>query len=232
MTPHPFGALTDSRINETSWGAMNEYWPIFGIRLRAGDVELRPTVDDDLRFLAELQPGDLELDPARTMYGRGAVDRGTWSYQSYWRSIGNWRPDSWNLQFSVFEDGVLRGVQTLEGDDFARLRTVDTSSWLIPEARGRGLGKAMRLAVLALAFEGLHAELAITEAWQDNHASLGVSHALGYVDNGWYLHAKEPDEVATMVRMRLARGRFEEHNPDHGVRIDALEPCLPFFGLG
>lgn len=209
----------------------NEYWPIFDLRLSVGEVELRPTVDADLQPLADLKPRDLELNPARTTFGRGDVDRGSWTYQSYWQSVGNWRPDSWNLEFSVFHRDELRGIQTLEGEHFARLRTVDSSSWLVPEARGQGLGKAMRLAVLALAFEGLHAEMAITEAWHDNHSSLGVSRALGYVDNGWYLHTKEPDQVATMVRMRLARGTFEEHNAGHGVRIDNLEPCLPLFGL-
>jgi RimJ/RimL family protein N-acetyltransferase len=66
---------------------------------------------------------------------------------------------------------------TAAGNDFLALRTVDTSSFLIPSAHGRGYGKQMRAAVLALAFGPLHAPAAITSAWHDNHASLGVSRA-------------------------------------------------------
>ena len=39
----------------------------------------------------------------------------------------------------------------------------------------------MRRAVLALAFGPLGAEAAITSAWPDNGASLGVSQSLGYL---------------------------------------------------
>ena len=38
---------------------------------------------------------------------------------------------------------------TAAGNDFLALRTVDTSSFLIPSAHGRGYGKQMRAAVLA-----------------------------------------------------------------------------------
>src|SRR4029079_17602748 len=88
------------------------------------------------------------------------------------------------------DDQVL-GVQGLEGPDFRTLRTVDTSSWLATEVRGTGVGKAMRRAVLALAFDHLGAQAAITSAWHDNHGSLGVSRALGYRPNGESLMARE-----------------------------------------
>ena len=71
------------------------------------------------------------------------------------------------------------GYQGLEGDDFARLRTVDSSSFLTGAARGQGLGKQMRAAVLSLAFGALGARFAIASAWTDNYASLAVSGALG-----------------------------------------------------
>jgi RimJ/RimL family protein N-acetyltransferase len=67
----------------------------------------------------------------------------------------------------------------LEGQDFLVRRTVDSSSQLRTDARGRGWGKQMRRAVLALAFGPLGAELAVTSAWHHNRASLGVSRALG-----------------------------------------------------
>jgi RimJ/RimL family protein N-acetyltransferase len=217
----------------------SRYWPLFDLRLRVGNVELRPTVDADLTPLAGLKPADVELDPARPSYGDG-IDRGSWTFQSYWRSVGNWRPESWKLECSVYADGALVGVQCLEGDDFARMRTVDSSSWLITEARGRGIGKAMRLAVLALAFDGLGAEVAVTEAWQDNASSLGVSRSLGYAENGSYRHARDDSghtrddgrrDVDEMVRLRLDRDTWLARHRNHSVMIENLEPCLPLFGI-
>src|SRR4029079_19332889 len=111
------------------------------------------------------------------------VRRGIVVHQSYWKYYGSWRPEAWRLNFVVHHGGRLIGVQELEGNDFLALRTVDTSSHLVADARGLGLGKAMRAAVLALAFGPLDAEVAITSAWHDNHASLGVSRALGYQPN-------------------------------------------------
>ena len=63
-------------------------------------------------------------------------------------------------------------------------RTIDTGSWLGQAFQGRGYGKEMRSAVLSLAFDGLGAQIAETEAFLDNHASAGVSRALGYEENG------------------------------------------------
>ena len=74
------------------------------------------------------------------------------SAQSYWRSLGTWSVDSWNIVFAIRHDGALVGSQGLEGDDFLRLRTVDSWSYLGRDARGRGWGKQMRRAVLTLAF--------------------------------------------------------------------------------
>src|SRR5262249_19574608 len=65
-------------------------------------------------------------------------------------AIGTWRPQAWRLSLVVRSaGGEILGVQELEGNDFPTLRTVDSSSFLIPPARGRGYGKQMRTAVLA-----------------------------------------------------------------------------------
>jgi RimJ/RimL family protein N-acetyltransferase len=151
-------------------------------------------------------------------------------HQDYWRARGSWRPESWALSFGVFRDGELVGYQGLEGDDFARLRTVDSSSFLIGAARGQGLGKQMRAAVLALAFGALGARFAITSAWTDNHASLGVSRALGYVDNGVSAHPRG-DTVGEMAHLRLTRERWLASGWPDRVAVAGVEDCLPFFGL-
>ena len=169
------------------------YWPLFDLRLRTADLELRPMTEADLTQLADELPDDLEQDPAATTYDVGSARerRGIVVHQSYWKHYGSWRPEAWRLNFVVRHEGQLIGVQELEGNDFLTLRTVDTSSYLVASARGRGLGKRMRAAVLALAFGPLEAEAAITSAWHDNHASLGVSRALGYQPNGESRMARE-----------------------------------------
>jgi RimJ/RimL family protein N-acetyltransferase len=126
--------------------------------------------------------------------------------------------------------GEILGVQELEGNDFPALRTVDSSSFLVRSARGRGYGKQMRAAVLALAFGPLHAQAAITSAWHDNHASLGVSRALGYRPNGESLHARA-DGADVMVHMRLQRADWLASGAGDHVQISGFEACRPLFGL-
>jgi RimJ/RimL family protein N-acetyltransferase len=208
------------------------YWPLASLRLTNGEVTLATMTEQDLGPLSDLLPDDVDQNPLFPSYaGREPPSaRGTTLHQTYWHSLGNWRPESWNLPLTESVAGTPVGVQTLEADDFAARRTVDSSSWLTTTARGRGIGKRMRLAVLALAFDGLGAEVAETSAWHDNAASLGVSASLGYTDNGVYIHA-DRGRVDEMRRMRLTRRGFAEW-PHANVRIEGLPACLPFFGVG
>ncbi|MDQ3112589.1 MAG: GNAT family N-acetyltransferase [Actinomycetota bacterium] len=209
------------------------YWPFFGLRLATADLELLPTTEDDVGPLAGLVPDDLEIDPRATRYPAiddERVQRGIVVHQEYWRAYGTWRLESWRLQFTVWHGGERIGVQALEGDDFRELRTVDTFSWLVAEARGRGLGRQMRVAVLALAFGPMDAEAAITSAWHDNHPSLGVSRALGYQPNGESRHA-HGDRVDRMVHLRLVRADWLASGRGADVIIDGFDPCRPLLGL-
>jgi RimJ/RimL family protein N-acetyltransferase len=205
---------------------------MFDIRLSTPDLELRHLTEADLGPLASLLPKDLEQDPSLISYdgldlARG---RGVAVHQEYWRARGRWRPESWELSFGVFRDGELIGQQGLEGDDFPTLRTVDSSSYLAVGARGLGLGKQMRAAVLALAFGALGARFAVTSAWSDNHASLGVSRALGYADNGVTVQ-RRGDAAGEMVHLRLTRERWVASPGGKPVSVSGIERCLPFFGI-
>ena len=155
------------------------------------------------------------------------------SYQRYWDGFGSWRPQHWRLAFAVFAGTELVGSQELEAENFPTLRTVDSSSHLVAPVRGRGWGRQMRAAVLALAFGPLRAHAAISSAWHDNHASLGVSRALGYRDNGRSLHPRtgHPDGVDEMVHVRLPRAEWLAAGHAAGVRIGGFEACRPYFGL-
>ena len=46
----------------------NLYWPLFDLRLRTEQLELRPLREDDLATLAELLPADLEQNPEAPVY--------------------------------------------------------------------------------------------------------------------------------------------------------------------
>jgi RimJ/RimL family protein N-acetyltransferase len=211
------------------------YWPVLDIRLHVGDLSLHPLTEADLSTLARVLPADLELNPASPRYPGSEPDigRGTVVHQDYWRAMGTWTADAWRLNFGVWRGDTLLGAQELEGNDFVQLRTVDTASFLVVAARGAGLGKQMRRAVLALAFGPLGAEYAITSAWHDNHASLGVSRSLGYVDNGIERHRREGDAtiVDDLVHLRMTRAAWLASGLADGVAVDFPDACRPYFGL-
>jgi RimJ/RimL family protein N-acetyltransferase len=206
-------------------------WPLLDLRLTTGDLVLTPLVEADLAEVVRVLPPDLELNPAATRF---AVDepthRGLVVQQEYWRSYGTWTPQAWRFHLAVRTDGELLGLQELEGEDFPTLRTVDTSSWLVAPVRGTGVGKAMRRAVLALAFEHLGARAAITSAWHDNYASLGVSRSLGYRPNGESFLARG-DGVDTLVHLRMTVDDWRAGGGGGDVTVTGVRPALPLFGL-
>jgi RimJ/RimL family protein N-acetyltransferase len=187
--------------------------------------------ESDQPQLAAIVPDDAEPDPRLAEVGLDPATRRAGNLlQSYWGSMGGWTIESWRLGFVVLRAGEMIGCQELEGVGFAIRRTVDSSSWLARAWRGQGLGKAMRAAVLALAFDGLGAEVADTEALEGNNASLGVSRALGYEPNGEAVH-DHGGVAERMIRLRLVRSRWEEIRGDWRVSIEGLESARPMFGL-
>jgi RimJ/RimL family protein N-acetyltransferase len=206
-------------------------WPLFDLRIRCGPAALRPIEESDLPLLASIQPDDYEHNPrAEMLPGLDlAQNRERLVYQDYWRAMGTWSPSSWTLQFAVEHSGAVVGMQSLEAEGFPTLRTVDSGSWLIPSARGRGVGVAMRKAVLGLAFDHLEAIAAISSARRDNAASLGVSRSIGYTDNGLSLNDSSSGLVELQhMRLTIQQWRAAGHNRE--VIVNGLTPCLPWFG--
>lgn len=214
---------------------MSTYWPLHDLRLTLGDLTLTPMTEQDLDALADLQPPDLELDPRATRYSGvdGSRGRGVVLHQEYWRSMGTWSPDDWNLYFVVRRRTRPLGLQGLEGPDFRVLRTVDTSSWLTADERGHGIGTAARRAVLALAFDHLGARAAVSSAWHDNAASLGASRRLGYRPNGevFMARADHPRGVDRLLHRRMTLSDWRTSGGGLGVAVDGLGAALPLFDL-
>jgi RimJ/RimL family protein N-acetyltransferase len=206
-------------------------WPLFDLRLASDDLVLQPLSEADLDEVIPLVPDDLELDPGAFRFDADqTTQRRLVILQQYWRYYGAWTPTSWRVTFAVRRHGELLGLQELEAQDFAQLRVVDTASWLTPEARGLGLGKQMRRCVLALAFGPLQARNAVTSAWHDNHASLGVSRSLGYQDNGVSTLARGSG-ADTLVHLRMTQADWERSGAAGAVTISGFAPCRFLFGL-
>ncbi|HET8987947.1 MAG TPA: GNAT family N-acetyltransferase [Humibacillus sp.] len=207
-----------------------DVWPLHGLRLRTADLDLRPTTEADLPALCSILPPDLEADPSSTRYA-GLDDRANHRAilaQGYWRAMGTWSPHDWVLPFAVRHHGELVGMQALEGPDWTAERTVDSWSWLASDARGRGWGKQMRAAVLALAFGPLGARAAISSAVVDNASSLGVSRALGYRET----HVSVLEHSGQALRhVRLERADWQASTIADGIVVEGVDrPTRALFG--
>ncbi|HEY2916592.1 MAG TPA: GNAT family protein [Candidatus Limnocylindrales bacterium] len=208
-------------------------WPLFDLRLRTGSLVLRLPGVDDLAALIELAKAGIH-PPEEMPFGFAWTDQPSPEFdrnffQFHVQQWASWRPDEWSLPLGVWVDGSLAGVQELSATSFATMRTVLTGSWLGQAFQGRGIGTLMRQAVLALAFDHLDAEVAESGGFFDNPASLGVSRAIGYRDNG--IGRLAPRGVARETqRFRLSRDDWRaRERPEVGV--EGLEPCLELFGL-
>jgi RimJ/RimL family protein N-acetyltransferase len=168
------------------------------------------------------------FDDPMSLYKDGPEREWAW-LRGVWAGRGQVSDSFWRLYFVVVADGEPVGMQDLIGVNFSAFGTVSTFSWLSPEARGRGWGREMRQAVLHLAFEGLGARQADSEAFVDNHASNRVSEAVGYVPNGvtW---ATRRGEAAEINRWRLTRERWLRGRRDD-IELVGVTDCLPVLGI-
>lgn len=168
------------------------------------------------------------FDDPISLYKEGPEREWAW-LRAVWSGRGRVSADFWRLYFVVVINGQPMGMQDLIGTEFAAFGTVSTFSWLSPDVRGGGFGKEMRQAVLHLAFDGLGAREANSEAFVDNHASNRVSEAVGYVPNGvtW---ATRRGESAQLNRWRLTREQWIGRRRDD-IELVAVPDCLPVLGI-
>jgi RimJ/RimL family protein N-acetyltransferase len=210
-----------------------EHWPLYGLRLRTPRLELRLPTPEDLSALADAAAAGVH-DPAVQPFLQPWTDlepaaRARSVLQWHWHLLGKWSAEDWSLQLATVADGTVIGTQEVGARDFAVLREVHTGSWLGRAWHGRGYGTEMRAAVLHLAFEGLGALDARSEAFEDNPASYGVSRRLGYTDDGVDRRVVRGKPLASR-RVRLDRAAWSAARTVP-VEIEGLEPCLPMFGL-
>jgi len=209
-----------------------QIWPLFGLRLRCGPVELRLPRDEDLADLADLAAAGIHPPEQMPFYTAWTRERPPGFQRSFvrhhWGSRSRWAPEHWSLDLAVRRAGVLVGVQSVEARAFAVRRVVDTGSWLGMAHQGRGTGTLMRVAVLALAFDHLGAREATSGAFLDNPASLAVSAKLGYRDNGVIVHDREG--VAAREQLLVLSAQDWRAVPRPAVDVEGVEDCRALLG--
>ena len=204
-------------------------YPLLDVRVSTPTLELRGATDELLDQLADVvRSGKTQADPApfddpMSFYESDPDLRVAMWLRAIWRGRGRVGPEAWRLYFVVMVDGRPVGEQTLSGVDFSTLGTVTTFSWLSADLRGRGLGHEMRAAVLHLAFAGLGAKEAASDAFVDNVGSNAISRGLGYDPNGfdWATRRGEP---ALLNRWRLTRDSWEQRRRDD-IELHGVEAC-------
>jgi RimJ/RimL family protein N-acetyltransferase len=226
-------------------------WPLFALRVTTPRLTLRLPPEAELLPLAEQAAG-------RVVTREQAGFMGPWTQipspeferafmQYHWAQRAHWSAERWSLDLGIYPAGhdAPVGAMSMIAGNFARLRSAETGSWLLPEWRGQGLGREAREAMLHLLFEGLGAREARSSAHPDNAPSHAVSRALGYQADGT-LHRVAPapeveagvqspgpmpaggDEPVTATRLLLTRERWRRRTD---VTLAGLEDCWSLFGL-
>lgn len=204
-----------------------DLWPLAGVRVTSGDLELRYLDDDLLADLARLAADGVhgpDLMPFSVPWTRGTpaeVARSVLTYQ--WGNRASFSVDDWRLELGVVRDGEVLGIQGAYAKHYPLLRTAETGSWLGLRHQGAGVGTRMRLMILHLLFDGLGADRATTGAFADNARSLGVTRRLGYVDNGADPMVRD-GQAALNRRFVMTREQWE-------ARPEAMRPPVTLAGV-
>lgn len=208
-----------------------DVWPLFGLRIRSEHLVLRLPTDDDLLALLDVAkagihpPDEMPFGIAWSVVPSPQYERGFFAH--HWQCRAEWSVDKWQLNLLVEAEGRPVGSQTVASEAFPVHRIVNTGSWLGRAYQGRGLGKEMRSAVLAFAFDGLDAQYAASTAFLDNAASNAVSRGLGYDENG--RGSLAPQGVARETQHFRMSAEGWHSRPRPPVTIEGLDACRDLF---
>jgi RimJ/RimL family protein N-acetyltransferase len=213
-------------------GVLVDLWPTFGLRITTQRLQLRVPSDGELVELAELAGDGVHAAsdrPFLTPWTDGSpADRARFVLREHWANLAGWSVGDWVLGLGVFTHaGQPLGMVALRAKDFPVVREVKSSSWLGLAHQGRGYGTEARLGLLELAFGRLDAQAAVTEVFQDNHASQRVSRKLGYRPDGISRDARGA-EVVISDRLRLTRDGWLALPRPH-IEVEGVEACRYMF---
>lgn len=233
--------MDDSPAAQTSPAAPatltdEQVWPLTGLRVTSGDLELRAPDDRMLLDVARLAAQGVhqpDYMPFLVPWTRGTptqVARSVMMYQ--WGLRQRTTPGDWAIELAAVRDGEPLGMQGVYAKDFLVTRTAETGSWLGLRHQHGGVGTRMRLLVLHLLFEGFDARHATSSAFVDNPGSSGVSRKIGYRPNGILHQAREDGPVDSQLYV-LDRADWDAR-PDElrlDVRIEGLGPVREQLGM-
>lgn len=217
-----------------------EAYPVLGLRVTAGPIELSGADDATLIALADLafegihEPDAMPFLQPWTLRADGDFQRNFLQY--HWGVRAGFSPAAWSLELAVRFEGELVGMQSVATNDFLLTRTGETGSWLGRRHQGRGIGTLMRQAMCALLFDHLDFAEVMSAAFSDNPASQAVSRKVGYRANGANrkprpLPATAPEpgqEAATEQRFVLSPSGLVR-GPD--LSVEGVEPLRRLIGL-
>lgn len=210
---------------------LNDYWPLAQLKLATKRLELRVPNDDELSALAQVAAIGVHesgqqpfLTPWTDLPPR---DRALHVMQQHWSRRGTWCAEDWALEMGVFHAEQPVGMVTLKARNFSVLREVKTESWLGLEFHRQGIGTEARTALLSFAFGSLGAVTAVTEVFQDNVGSQGVSRRLGYRPDGISRDVLA-GRVVVSDRLRLDGSDWATPDPTD-LAVIGLAKALPFF---
>lgn len=211
------------------------FYPPFEVKVSTPRLELHGATDALLERLAPIvRVGGATADPPpwddpSSFYEPDPELRVHGWLRAIWRGRGTVTAERWRLYFAVMLDGEPVGMQDLIGHEFDTFGTVESSSWVATDVRERGIGTEMRAAILHLAFEGLGAAEAHSEAAVDNAGSNRISERLGYEANGtsWATHQGKP---VLGRRWKLLRSTWEVRRRSD-IELHGVEECRAMLGL-
>lgn len=211
---------------------LSDLWPPYALRITTPRLELRLPTEAEIVQLAEIAGRGVhgpDEQPFLTPWTDGSpLDRARTVLRWHWEALADWSVEDWSLGLGVFAaDGRPLGKVSLRAKDFPVVREVTTSSWLGLPHHGQGYGTEARLGLLELAFGHLGAQFALTEVFQDNHASQAVSRKLGYQPDGISRDARG-DEVLVSDRLRLTRDRWSQLERP-GIHVEGVDACRQLF---
>ena len=165
-----------------------EAYPVLGLRITAGPIELSGMDDQTLIALADIAADGVHPDgqmPFLQPWTRASPERFHLQYLQYhWGVRSRFSAEAWDLDLAVRHEGELVGTQGVMTRDFLATRTGGTGSWLGRRFQGRGIGTRMRRTLCAFLFDHLGFAEITSGAFVDNPASNHVSLAVGYRPNG------------------------------------------------
>jgi RimJ/RimL family protein N-acetyltransferase len=103
-------------------------------------------------------------------------------------------------------------IRGIDGKEWGHA-SVETGSWLLRPEHGKGVGTEVRQAMLALIFDGLGKDYALTASFDNNPASIAVTQKLGYtqLESEFVNNREERREVF----------KFELHR-NNWTRVDGI----------